>query len=547
VLAAIFHAVVERAPASSFRDGPSAAAVVAATGLFALLVVTAAAAPRQVPPWPWLPGWAGLAALLLRHGGVPGRERLQAVAALACALALGAVRAAHEGTAAFPPTGGFLALVVATAVTFQLAALVRAPGAARRAGEHAAALVAVALLVLAIAPMADAGLPVQAATAALGLLAMLAGTRLGGGGWLAVATVATAAVHTLQAGALHAGASAALGLQAGCVLAFTAWPFVCGDALRADRWAWRASALASPAWFPALGRLFVERFGDAAIGVLPLALGTLTLVAARRAQALFAGDDEARTRLLAWFLGVTTAFVTVAIPLQLEREWITIGWALEGAALVVLWQRLEHPGLKYVGVALLAAATFRLIANGAVLDYYPRPAWRLVNWLAYAYLVPATALFVASARLAPLELPRLRAWERPWYAANQPLGAVVTGLAGLAVVFVWLNLAVVDWFSAGATLDLAFERLPARDLAISIVWAAYALVLLALGVRRASVGLRWLSLGLMMVTIVKVFLHDLGELQDLYRVASLLGLALSLLAVSVAYQRFVARDSRLHE
>jgi len=43
------------------------------------------------------------------------------------------------------------------------------------------------------------------------------------------------------------------------------------------------------------------------------------------------------------------------------------------------------------------------------------------------------------------------------------------------------------------------------------------------------------------LTIAKVFLYDLGELQDLYRVASLLGLAVSLILVSLAYQRFVLR------
>jgi uncharacterized membrane protein len=43
------------------------------------------------------------------------------------------------------------------------------------------------------------------------------------------------------------------------------------------------------------------------------------------------------------------------------------------------------------------------------------------------------------------------------------------------------------------------------------------------------------------VTIAKVFLHDVGELGDLYRVASLLGLAVSLILVSLAYQRFVLR------
>jgi uncharacterized membrane protein len=110
-------------------------------------------------------------------------------------------------------------------------------------------------------------------------------------------------------------------------------------------------------------------------------------------------------------------------------------------------------------------------------------------------------------------------------------------------VFVWLYLTIADWFATGDVLRLDFERLPARDLATSIAWALYALLLLllGLGVRRRSVSLRWVSLGVMMVTIAKVFLYDLGELQDLYRVASLLGLAVSLILVSLAYQRFVLR------
>lgn len=40
---------------------------------------------------------------------------------------------------------------------------------------------------------------------------------------------------------------------------------------------------------------------------------------------------------------------------------------------------------------------------------------------------------------------------------------------------------------------------------------------------------------------MKLFLYDLAGLEDLYRVASLLGLALSLVLVSLAYQRFVFR------
>ena len=50
---------------------------------------------------------------------------------------------------------------------------------------------------------------------------------------------------------------------------------------------------------------------------------------------------------LALVAGAALAFVTVAIPLQLEQQWITIGWALEGAALAWLYRRIPHRGLLY--------------------------------------------------------------------------------------------------------------------------------------------------------------------------------------------------------
>jgi uncharacterized membrane protein len=46
------------------------------------------------------------------------------------------------------------------------------------------------------------------------------------------------------------------------------------------------------------------------------------------------------------------------------------------------------------------------------------------------------------------------------------------------------------------------------------------------------------------VTTFKAFLYDLGSLGGLYRVGSLLGLAVSLTLVSLALQRFVLRPAR---
>ena len=119
--------------------------------------------------------------------------------------------------------------------------------------------------------------------------------------------------------------------------------------------------------------------------------------------------------------------------------------------------------------------------------------------------------------------------------------AGVAAVAAIFVVFAWINLTIFHAFSSGSTLTLSIERLPARDLTLSLAWVVYAVTLLCLGMARDSSALRWLSLGFLVLSIGKVFLYDLGELRDLYRVASLVGLAISLILVSLAYQRFVFR------
>jgi uncharacterized membrane protein len=54
-------------------------------------------------------------------------------------------------------------------------------------------------------------------------------------------------------------------------------------------------------------------------------------------------------------------------------------------------------------------------------------------------------------------------------------------------------------------------------------------------------GARVAALSLLAITILKCFLHDLGRLGGLYRVGSLLGLAISLVVVGMLLQRFVLR------
>jgi hypothetical protein len=547
-LAAIFHFFAEREPERSGGDGPAPAALIALGGFFCLLVFAAPFA--AAPLWPWLAAWTVFVVLAYRHAEFPGMGVLQIVAA--AGLALGLTVFHHSTQTVLPPDWLFLGLLVAAPALLHGAALKRRDPSLRRHAGHAAALLPV-LLLAGLAPSEFThSLPPLAALGGalvLGVLASLAASRLGKGAWFAAAVVATLLVDwiwILARPGLHqdpAEAIRALTLMAIGAVVFTAWPFRAAR-LSSDRVAWYAAALAAPLWFLPLRMTFEWAFGDAAIGLLPLALGALSLAAAMRVRSSSLEPEEFCRSVLVWFAAAGLCFLAVAVPLQLEKEWVTIGWAVQGLALIALWKKLDHPGLKYFGLFLLGAATMRLVANPALLDYYPRSATRVFNWLLYTYLVPAAALLGSAVLLRPLETGRARPWERDLYAQNHPVGAIGAGFSAILVIFVWINLAIADWFATGSSLTLSFGDRPAQKLTVSIAWALYALVLLGSGMGRRSLGLRWLSLGFLMITIGKVFLYDLGALQDLYRVGSLIGLALSLILVSLLYQRFVFRGSR---
>lgn len=535
-LALIFHLAVEWEAEVPGADGPAAAALLAAGGMYGILI---AAVSDQLPATApaWLVAWIGLTALLLRHASFPQRGWVHLVAWGLFALAL------SNGYDLYSPLT-IAGLWIGLAVVAQLVAMRRREPRARLWAEHgAAAFAAAGLLNLprSIDASPELATSMFAAALILGLLVALVAARLGRGHWLLAAVLLTAASQSatyIQLPAAMLGSPMLLVLAGAGVLLFAGFPFVVGRRFAGDAWAWPAAAIAGVAWFVLLHQIYVHLWSDATIGLLPIALGAIAAAQGSRASSLWEQGSTARRRNLAWFFVVAIGFLTLAIPLQLEKEWITVAWALEGVGVLLLWRRLDVPWLKYFAAALLLAITIRLVANPAVLGYYPRPAWRIVNWLMYLYLVPAAALLGSARILREHEVERARAWE-PWYEGGRPLGAVGLGIAGGLVIFVWINLAIADWFSTGPDLQVSLERMPARDLTMSIAWALYALGLLSVGVRLRSVAVRWGSLALMIITIAKVFLYDLGELRDLYRVASLLGLALSLIAVSLAYQRFV--------
>jgi Predicted membrane protein (DUF2339) len=259
------------------------------------------------------------------------------------------------------------------------------------------------------------------------------------------------------------------------------------------------------------------------IGVLPVAQALVLLVVLVRLLRAEGPAERDLTRL-ALVAASALAFATVAIPLQLEKQWITIGWALEGAALVWLFRRIPHRGLLVWAAALLAAVFVRLTVNPAVLAYHAPSERAILNWYFYTYLACALAFF-AAAQLAPKIYARA-------------IG--ICRAAGTLLLFFLLNIEIADYFSTGSALTFNFlSSSLAQDLTYTIGWAAFAIAMLVAGIAFQTRAARVAAIALLVVTIFKCFLHDLGRLGGLYRIASFLGLALALVMVSVLLQKFV--------
>jgi len=338
---------------------------------------------------------------------------------------------------------------------------------------------------------------------------------------LAVVSVPLTAIGTMLALGLTPGQRFTFALVIYAL--YIAYPLILGARAKRALEPYLAAVFASVPFFFIVRDAMTDAGLGYAIGVLPGAQSLVMLVLLVRLLRIEPPSERLLSRL-ALIAATALAFLTVAVPLQLEKQWITIAWALEGAALVWLYRRIPHRGLLVWAAALLGVVFVRLTVNPAVLSYHPPSDTAILNWYLYTYLVSALSFF-AAAYLAPREYKR-------------SVGALRA--AGTLLLFFLLNIEIADYFTTGPTLTFNFlSSSLAQDLTYTIGWAVFAIAMLIAGIALHTRPARVAAIALLVVTIFKCFLHDLGRLGGLYRIASFLGLALALVMVSVLLQKFV--------
>jgi uncharacterized membrane protein len=312
----------------------------------------------------------------------------------------------------------------------------------------------------------------------------------------------------------------------------------------------------------------------------------------------------------AMHLSIAVVFLTIAIPLKASGHWITVAWLVEGLALTWVATRVTTTASSASHVLRwLAAGAFVLGLCGLIIEGYwfdatvqraffgsdfsaaviAIAALGAAAWLAFRVRASAHSLWMrfavacllAIALVGLLLCLREVATSRSIYVthaafASADFAMALVGIATFgAVAWVGYRMSRADalragfWrqFAGGSVIAVNLMALLTGEREISALWPnasaageaqlqqalavsaflmVYGAVLLAIGFWKRTAFVRWQALLLIVFTIAKTFLYDVRNLNQGYRVMSLLGLGALLMAVSFAYQRdwLALRDTR---
>jgi len=273
------------------------------------------------------------------------------------------------------------------------------------------------------------------------------------------------------------------------------------------------------------------------MAVLALLMATLYAALARAELALRPSDR----RMLLVTVGTALTFVTVAIPVQLESNWITTAWGLEAVAL--LWAGFETaaPFLRWLSASVFALALWRFLFEDT--PWGTRPPFTPVLNRYFLGMVALTACLAGAAHL----------YRRHFLSGGTRLrAALAVGLLAFGVLWLGSSVEAYSYFDAQAAaignrvVPDAFEAAKQLRwgglLSLSVLWSVYAGLLTAAGFRFQFRTLRVAGLVLFGVTLVKVMFMDIAELRQFYRIVAMLALGLVLLGVAWAYQRVLRRE-----
>jgi uncharacterized membrane protein len=189
-------------------------------------------------------------------------------------------------------------------------------------------------------------------------------------------------------------------------------------------------------------------------------------------------------------------------------------------------QMAEAERAGYAALALSVAMLFggHTVTFNPVFDKSFVAGWPVFNVLLLGFVLPGALLALTAGRIDDALRPALQ-------------------IAAYVLLFFGITMLVKHAFQGPV---LSIETLTdIEDYGYSAAWLMLALVTMAAGILRDNGHLRYASLTVLLLVVLKVFLLDMSGLAGLWRVASFFGLGIALVGIGYVYQHFVyARQAR---
>lgn len=210
--------------------------------------------------------------------------------------------------------------------------------------------------------------------------------------------------------------------------------------------------------------------------------------------------------------------------------WLILGVIFLAAHRVWPLRPLRSSAYALGAVTLMFGVYALGIVANPLFNHVDVGRWMILNWLTYAYFLPG----VIVALYALLN-------RRPETYTVAYLAGTIAVLLGFIYISLQVRQAYQGPFLDGSLFDGEVTG-SAERYTYSVTWGVYGLLLLVGGIAFRFITLRWSSLAIMLIVVVKVFVFDTGDLEGLFRVFAYLGLGLSLMALGFLYQKFVFKQ-----
>ncbi len=228
--------------------------------------------------------------------------------------------------------------------------------------------------------------------------------------------------------------------------------------------------------------------------------------------------DQRDVRPVVLTVGVALTFLTLAAPIQFTAYRITMAWALEAAALSWIGARLRNHRAVFASAVIFALVLLRLAIVDAWIFFSASSYTLLWNQRFLTFALSAVCLWLAA----------------KWVLAPAPL-RLTFYLAGHLVLLGALTLEILGWAARSAAPE---NLVSVETISVSILYAIYSVVLVALGVITRTVVNRIAGLVLTGFVVLKLYLFDVWQLGRVYRTLAFVALGLLLLSTSFLYSHF---------